>query len=57
MASTDINRTTTISLPGEVSSDILQKTQEVSAVMSLARQITTAGASDSSQAMTYTEPK
>lgn len=36
---TDINRTTTISLPGEVSSEILQKTQESSAVMSLARQI------------------
>lgn len=36
---TDINRTTTISLPGEVSSEILQKTQESSAVMSLARPI------------------
>lgn len=43
MASTDINRTTTISLPGEVSSDILQKTQGASAVMSLARQITLPG--------------
>ncbi len=39
MATIDINRTTTISLPGAVSSDILQKTQESSAVMSLARQI------------------
>ena len=39
MASTDINRTTTITLPGGVSSDILQKTQSTSAVMSLARQI------------------
>ena len=27
---TDINRTTTITLPGEVSSEILQKTQESS---------------------------
>lgn len=36
---TDINRTTSISLPGEVSSEILQKTQESSAVMALARQI------------------
>lgn len=39
MAATDINRTTTITLPGEVSSEILQKTQESSAVMALARQI------------------
>lgn len=36
---TDINRTTTITLPGEVSSEILQKTQESSAVMALARSI------------------
>lgn len=36
---TDINRTTSISLPGEVSSEILQKTQESSAVMALAHQI------------------
>lgn len=43
MASVDINRTTTINLPGAVSSDILQKTQESSAVMSLARQITLPG--------------
>lgn len=35
----DINRTTSISLPGEVSSEILQKTQESSAIMTLARQI------------------
>ena len=35
----DINRTTSISLPGEVSSEILQKTQESSAIMMLARQI------------------
>lgn len=41
--SIDINRTTTISLPGAVSSEILQKTQEASAVMSLARQITLPG--------------
>lgn len=34
----DINRTTTISLPGSVSADILAKTQEASAVMQLARQ-------------------
>lgn len=39
MAATDINRTTTITLPGEVSSEILQKTQESSAVMALARSI------------------
>ena len=39
MASIDINRTTTISLPGSVSSEILQKTQESSAIMALARQI------------------
>lgn len=39
MAATDINRTKTIALPGEVSSEILQKTQESSAVMALARQI------------------
>lgn len=39
MAAIDINRTTTINLPGAVSSEILQKTQESSAVMALARQI------------------
>lgn len=39
MASIDTNRTTTITLPSAVSSEILQKTQESSAVMSLARQI------------------
>lgn len=39
MASVDINRTTTIALPGEISSEILQKTQGSSAVMALARQI------------------
>lgn len=39
MAATDINRTTTITLPGEVSSEILQKTQESSAVMALAHSI------------------
>ena len=43
MASTDINRTTSISLPTAVSSDILQKTQEASAVMRLARQIALPG--------------
>ena len=36
---TDINRTTSITLPGAVSSEILKKTQESSAVMALARQI------------------
>ena len=36
---TDINRTTSIALPGAVSSEILQKTQESSAVMALARSI------------------
>lgn len=39
MASIDINRTTTVSLPGAVSSEILQKTQEASAVMALAKKI------------------
>lgn len=39
MAAIDINRTTTITLPGAVSTEILQKTQESSAVMALARQI------------------
>lgn len=39
MASIDINRTTTISLPGAVSGEIWQKTQEASAVMALARQV------------------
>ena len=39
MAAININRTTTITLPGAVSSEILQKTQESSAVMALARQI------------------
>lgn len=36
---TDINRTTTISLPGTISAEILQKTKGASAVMTLARQI------------------
>lgn len=35
----DINRTTTIALPAEVSSEIIAKTQEQSAVMQLARRI------------------
>ena len=39
----DINRTTTISLPSEVSSEILQKTQEGSAIMRLARRVTLPG--------------
>ena len=39
MSAIDINRTTTITLPGAVSTEILQKTQEASAVMALARQI------------------
>lgn len=39
MAAIDINRTTTISLPGDVSSEIMQKAQEASAVMSLAQKI------------------
>lgn len=39
----DMNRTTTIALPGEVSGEILQKTQEASAVMQLARRITLPG--------------
>lgn len=39
MASIDINRTTTISLPGDVASEILQKTQGSSAVMALAQHI------------------
>lgn len=40
---TDINRTETIALPSEVSTEILQKTQEDSAVMQLARQIALPG--------------
>lgn len=43
MAAIDINRTTTISLPGAVSRDILQKTQEASAVMALAKHIALPG--------------
>ena len=39
----DINRTTSISLPPAVSGDILQKTQESSAVMRLARRIALPG--------------
>lgn len=39
----DINRTTTITLPSDVASEILQKAQDESAVMSLARQITLPG--------------
>ena len=39
----DINRTTTITLPPEVSNEILQKTQDDSAVMALARKITIPG--------------
>ena len=37
MATIDMNRTTSISLPGAVSSEIWQKTQEGSAVMRMAR--------------------
>lgn len=43
MATIDINRTNSISLPTAVASEILQKTQEDSAIMSLARQITLPG--------------
>lgn len=39
----DINRTTTIALPSDVSQEILQKTQEESAIMTLARQVTLPG--------------
>lgn len=39
----DINRTTTIALPSAVASEILQKAQEESTVMRLARQITLPG--------------
>ena len=39
MATIDMNRTTSISLPGAVSSEIWQKTQEGSAVMRMARRI------------------
>ena len=39
MATIDMNRTTSISLPGAVSSEIWQKTQEGSAVMRIARRI------------------
>lgn len=43
MATIDINRTSSIALPTEVASEILQKAQESSAVMQLARQITLPG--------------
>lgn len=43
MATIDINRTSTIALPSEVATEILQKAQESSAVMQLARQITLPG--------------
>lgn len=43
MATTGMNRTDSISLPTAVASEILQKTQEGSAVMQLARQITLPG--------------
>ena len=39
----DINRTTTITLPSDVASEILQKSQDESAIMSLARKITLPG--------------
>lgn len=39
MAAIEMNRSTSISLPGEVSGEIWQKTQEASAVMGLARRI------------------
>lgn len=39
----DINRSTSIALPTEVSSEIMQKTQQESAIMRLARQITLPG--------------
>lgn len=39
----DINRTSSIVLPSEVSNEILQKTQEASAIMQLARHITLPG--------------
>ncbi len=39
----DMNRTTSIALPSAVSGDILQKTQEGSAVMALAKKITLPG--------------
>lgn len=43
MAALDINRTSTITLPASVSTEIMQKTQEASAVMQLARQIALPG--------------
>lgn len=39
----DINRTTTITLPSDISNEILQKTQEASAVMQMARHINLPG--------------
>ena len=39
----DINRTTSIVLPSDISSEILQKTQQASAVMQLARHINLPG--------------
>lgn len=43
MATIEMNRTTSISLPGAVSGEIWQKTQEASAVMGLARRIALPG--------------
>lgn len=43
MATIDLNRTSSISLPTAVASEILQKTQEDSAIMSLARRIALPG--------------
>lgn len=40
---TDINRTSTITLPSDVSAEIMQKTQDNSAIMALARQISVPG--------------
>ena len=39
----DVNRTSSIELPSEVSSEIIAKTLEESAIMRLARQITLPG--------------
>ena len=39
----DINRSTTIALPPDVSSEIMQKTQQESAIMRLSRQISLPG--------------
>ena len=53
----EMNRTTSISLPGEVAKDILQKTQESSAVMRLARKIELPGPQETRKPRGWATPK